>query len=270
MNAAATAHITVEELNPSQANDQTASPRSRKPTKIALHPRIYAPISASYRDGSNQFGSIKGEAGSAPDQLAPDQHASDLVGASADVEQLGVAEISFDRPVLGVAGAAQRLDRLAGDLHRILARQQDRAGRVEARRPPRVASPRDLVDIGPRRIQRDIHVSDLGLHQLEAADRLAELLALADIGQDDVEARLHDPDLDSGEHRALVIEAAHQHLGAAILLAHHVLGRDEAIVEHQLAGWRSAHAELVDLLARREAFHPPLDHEGGDAFAALT
>ena len=49
--------------------------------------------------------------------------------------------IALDRPVLGVAGAAQRLDRLAGDPHRILARQQDRAGGVEAGRLARHRRP---------------------------------------------------------------------------------------------------------------------------------
>jgi hypothetical protein len=117
----------------------------------------------------------------------------------------------------------------------LLARQQDRAGRVEPRGLAGVARLGDLIDVGARRIERDIHVGDLGLHQLEAADRLAELLALADVGQDHVEARLHDAELDPGEHGALIIEPAHQHADAAILLAHDVLGRDEAIVEHQLA-----------------------------------
>ena len=51
---------------------------------------------------------------SGADQLAADQHAPDLVGAGADVEQLGVAQVALHRPVLGVARAAQRLDRLAG------------------------------------------------------------------------------------------------------------------------------------------------------------
>jgi len=52
-----------------------------------------------------------------PDQLAADEHAADLVGAGADVEQLGVAVVALDRPVLGVAGAAEGLHRLVGDLH---------------------------------------------------------------------------------------------------------------------------------------------------------
>ena len=34
---------------------------------------------------------------------------------------------------------------------------------------------------------RRVHVGELALHQLERADRLAELLALVDVGQDDVD-----------------------------------------------------------------------------------
>src|SRR3546814_17397191 len=49
---------------------------------------------------------------------------------------------------LGIARAAQRLDRLARDLHRALAREQDRARGVETRRLPRVACPGDIIDIG--------------------------------------------------------------------------------------------------------------------------
>src|SRR6185369_5636985 len=88
--------------------------------------------------------------GLSPDQLPPDQHAPNLVRACADVEQLRVAIIALDRPVLGVACTAQSLDGLIGDLHRVLARQQDRACRVVARGLARVAGPGDLVDIGPR------------------------------------------------------------------------------------------------------------------------
>src|SRR6185295_12399829 len=79
-------------------------------------------------------------------QFPPDQHPPYLVRSGADIEQLGVPEIALHRPVLGVAGAAKRLDRLARHAHRILARVEDRPGGVEARRLARVAGPRHLVD----------------------------------------------------------------------------------------------------------------------------
>ena len=117
----------------------------------------------------------------------------------------------FDRPVPGIARTTERLDRFVRDPHRILARQQDRARGIEPGGLARVATTRDRIDIGPRRIQRDVHVRDLGLHQLERSDRLAELLAFADIGDDHVEACLHDAKLDARQHRAFIVEPRHQH-----------------------------------------------------------
>ena len=55
---------------------------------------------------------------------------------------------------------------------------------------------------------RGVHVGDLALHQLERADRLAELLALVHVGQHHVHAGLHDADRPRRQHRALVVEAA--------------------------------------------------------------
>src|SRR3546814_9451071 len=69
-----------------------------------------------------------------PDQLATDQIAADFVCPSADVVEFGVAEEAFYRPFLGVARAAERLDRLERGFDGVLAGQQDRAGGVEAGR----------------------------------------------------------------------------------------------------------------------------------------
>ena len=70
------------------------------------------------------------------------------------------------------------------------------------------------------------------------------------------------------EHRALVVETAHQHRHAAADRADHVLRRHLAVLEHQLAGVGPPHAELVEFLGRGEAGHALLDEEGGDAAAA--
>src|SRR3546814_5399673 len=67
--------------------------------------------------------------------------------------------------------SAERLDRFTRDLHRAFAGEQDAARGVEARRLPRVACLGDVVDIGTRRLKRDIHVGDLCLHQLKRPDR---------------------------------------------------------------------------------------------------
>ena len=54
---------------------------------------------------------------------------------------------------------------------------------------PRSACLRHRVDIGAAGIHRRVHVGDLALHQLERADRRTELLAIVDIGHDEVEGR---------------------------------------------------------------------------------
>jgi hypothetical protein len=60
---------------------------------------------------------------------------------------------------------------------------------------------------------------------------LAELLALVHEGQHHVHAGGHDAERPAGEHGALVVEAAHQHVDAAPDAAEDVLHRDFAVVE---------------------------------------
>ena len=130
--------------------------------------------------------------------------------------------------------------------------EEDRAGGILARRLAAVAGLGDRIDVGARRIQRHIHVGELALHELELADRPAELLSLVHIGKHHVERRLHQAERPGGEHRALVVEAGHQHADALPDLAEHVLLRHLAILKDQLAGLRAAHAELVELLGDGE------------------
>ena len=78
------------------------------------------------------------------------------------------------------------------------------------------------VGKGATGLQHGVHVGDLALDQLELANALAELLAVVDVGDDVVHHRLHDAQRSAGEHGALVVQAAHQHLGAAVDLAQHV------------------------------------------------
>jgi hypothetical protein len=124
------------------------------------------------------------------------------------------------------------------------------------------------VAVGARGLQDGVHVGDLALDQLELADALAELLAVVDVGHHVVHHRLHDADGAGGQHGALVVEAAHQHLGAAVQAAQHVGRRHFDVLEHQLAGVAAAHAQLVELLRDGEALHALLDQEGRDAARA--
>ena len=141
------------------------------------------------------------------EQFAPDQHAPDLAGAGADLIELGIAQQPAGRIVVGIAVAAEQLDRVERHAGRVLRRVEDRAGGILARGLAAVAGSRHRIDVGPAGIHRDIHVGDLALHQLELADRLAELLALVDIGQHHIQAGLHDAERARRQHHAFVVEA---------------------------------------------------------------
>ena len=97
--------------------------------------------------------------------------------------------------------------------------------------------------------------------------RLPELLALADIGHDQVERRPHDAERPAGEHDPLIVEAGHQDPRPLAFRAEEVFGRHLAIGEDELAGLRPAHAELVELARDGEPGRATLDDEGGDAAA---
>ena len=61
---------------------------------------------------------------------------------------------------------------------------------------------------------------------------------------------------------------AHQHAHAFVDFADAVRIGNLAVVEHELAGVRAAHAELVELLRGRETLHAFFDDEGGHAARA--
>src|SRR2546429_89734 len=75
---------------------------------------------------------------------------------------------------------------------RLFRRVQDGAGGVLAGGLAAVERLADGVDVGAAGGKRGVHVGELALHQLEFADRLAELLALVHVRHDHIEARGHD------------------------------------------------------------------------------
>src|SRR6185437_14468400 len=112
------------------------------------------------------------------EQLASDQHAADLAGAGADLVELRVAEQPSRRIVVDIAIAAEELDRIERALGGLFRRIENGASGILARGLAAVAGLRHRIDIGARGIHGRVHVGDLALHELEGADRLAELLAL--------------------------------------------------------------------------------------------
>src|SRR5205823_3406496 len=196
------------------------------------------------------------------EELAADEPAADLGSPGADLVELGVAPQPPGRRLVDVAHAAERLDRLAGHPGGFLGGVKNRAGGVLAGGLAAIQRLADGVHISAACGERRVHVGELALHQLEFADRLAELLALVHVRDHDVEARCHDAKRAAGEDRALVIESGHQHFHAVAFAAKDVLGGHLAVAKHELAGVRAAHAELVELLGGGEALHAFFDDEG--------
>jgi hypothetical protein len=84
-----------------------------------------------------------------------------------------------------------------------------------------------------------------------------------------IEGSLGEADHLGADADAALVEGLDGDLVPLADLAEHVLRRDEAILEDQLAGARRADPELVLLLAEGEARKPLLDEEGGDALVTL-
>src|SRR5256885_2468707 len=197
-------------------------------------------------------------------QLPSDQPAADLGSSRADLVELRVAPQAPGRVIVDVAVAAETLDRLARHPGRFLGGVKDRASRVLARGLAAVAGLADRVHVGATGVERRVHVGELSLHQLELADRLPELLALMEVRDDHIHARLHNAQGPAREHGALVVETRHQDVHSLARLRQYAFLRHLAVLENKLAGVRAAHAQLVELLRRGKSPETSLDDKGGD------
>ena len=105
------------------------------------------------------------------------------------------------------------------------------------------------------------------MNRLEAADRLAERLALLRVAQRRFVGPLREPDRQRGDANPPGIQDLHRVDEALSLLAKQLIGGNAAVVEEHLAGVARAHAELVFLLPGRHARRAVLDDERRDALA---
>ena len=105
------------------------------------------------------------------------------------------------------------------------------------------------------------HVGQLELDRLELVDRLAELPALAGVGDRVVGRALGDAHGLRGGAQAGALERAERHRQPLADLADHVLLGHSHVVEDRLPGGRGADAELVLELAHAEARTVGLDDE---------
>jgi hypothetical protein len=92
------------------------------------------------------------------------------------------------REFVDVAVAAEDLDRLQGHLRGAFGGVQDHPGGVLAGGLAAVAGLGHGIQVGAAGVELGVHVGDLALDQLELADALAELLAVVDVGHDQVHA----------------------------------------------------------------------------------
>ena len=87
----------------------------------------------------------------------------------------------------------------------------------------------------PGRLDLGAHVGEHELHALKLPDRLAELLAVFDIGHSRVECALRDAQRLRPDRRPRVVEGAQRGLEAGTRLADDPVGRDRAVLEVDLA-----------------------------------
>ena len=127
------------------------------------------------------------------------------MGTRADLIELGVAHQAACRIIIDIAVAAEALQCFERDAGGLLGGEQDRCSGVVAPATPRVAGARDRIDERTGGGELGLHIGDLRLHQLEAADRRAELVSLVQVGQGEIERCGHDAERPAGQDGTLVI-----------------------------------------------------------------
>ena len=100
---------------------------------------------------------------------------------------LQVAVPPLDRVLLDEAVAAEQLHAVVADLHAALGAQPRASATSRAKRLALRGAGRGAVGHQPHALQLDRDVGDHERHALPVADRLAERLALVDVGHDVVE-----------------------------------------------------------------------------------
>ena len=200
--------------------------------------------------------------------LAADESAAGAAAATAAVQEArqGVDEAlarqkladttfeRFQRLYNEQAVTRQEMDMRQTDKE-LAARGQHAHVRVaDARCALGVVAQRRGLHHAPAGIQLGLAVGQHGLHQLEVADALAELLALARVGHRLVEDALRHAAGDRRDVQAAAVEHLHRGLEAQPGLAtDDVRGRNMHVVEDHVAGLGAALAHLLVLLAELDA-----------------
>src|SRR6185437_10234377 len=110
---------------------------------------------------------------------------------------------------------------------------------------------------------------------LEGTDRLAELLALANVGQHQIQRRRQEAERAAGQHHALVVAAAHEHAPTAVLMSG--LDYERVVLAGGSLGFLAAALDLVlPYIRERKQFGQPIgtfelmQGKVADMYAALN
>src|SRR4051794_11107162 len=194
-----------------------------------------------------------------------DDDALDLVGALVDLGDLGVAHVALDRILLDVAVAAEDLDGLDGDAHRVVGGEELGHRAVLGQRGLAAVGHRArLVEQLARGGGAGLHVGELELDRLQVEDRLAEGDALARVLRGVVGRALGDAHGLRGGAQPRALECPERDAQAPALVADEVLVRHPDVLEDRRAGGRALDAQLALELADRQAGTVLLDDEGAE------
>src|SRR3954453_6026608 len=139
-------------------------------------------------------------------------HLVDLRRALVDDRRARVAEVALDAVLARVAIRAEDLDRQVRGLERRLRRVPLGERRLTRVALALVLHPRGLHDEKLRRLVAEDHLRDHVLHELVAADLLAERLALAGVLDGALEAGSDPAAPPPGDQEAALVEGVHRDL----------------------------------------------------------
>src|SRR5581483_3497928 len=148
-------------------------------------------------------------------------HLVDLRRALVDDRRARVAEVPLDAVLRGVAVRAEHLDREVRGLERRLGCVPLRERGLARVALPLVLHPGGLHDEQLRGLVAEDHGRDHVLHELVAADRLAERLPLARVLDGSFQARTDHSARAGGDREAALVERVHRDLEALPLGADH-------------------------------------------------
>ena len=185
------------------------------------------------------------DATSSAEQVAPDHHPLDLVGALEDLGHLGVAEEPLDGVLARVAVAAEHLHGVGRHPHRGVGGGQLGDAGLAGERPAGVLEPRRVEVRRPGPLHLGRHVGEQELQPLELADRLAELLALPGVRHGVGERGLRDAGGDRGDAEPAGVEGRERDPHAVALVADALRGRDPGALEDHLGRDVAGQAHLL-------------------------